>query len=586
MSNKPSYEQLENRISELANENRKLNKLYEAATAINSDLSLEKTIKSIASHIAKVLDSTGCAILFWLRDKNQLETLIDYNPFYPEKVDKPGRTYDLDNHPSTLHALETNQTYHVRIDDPEADELEIAFMKTQRVFDSLLLPLTVGKQTLGLLELYDDVELKKFTEHEIRLAEALTFQAAIALKNAQLYGAAQTEINNRKRAEEALLESEERYRTIFNTAPVSIILLDKEGQMVDINLFYITQMGKGQTSKEDYIGVNLITHPSIVNAGLSETYRKVLEGKPFEQTDVYFPNSTGGTDGCFSVKGTPYYIDGKIVGAVTTHEDVTERIRAEETLRKAHDELETRVEERTAELSKANEELLKEHNQRKVLSKRLIGLLEKDRHDVAMELHDSIGQILTSLKLNLEMMNYRFKHIDTELEAMIKAAEKRTIQVIRDIKNISRGLMPGILDALGLLPSLRELFNEVQERRDIKIIFFNQNVPKRFDQAKELAIYRIVQEALNNIVKHAEAKNVFVNLLKKGNAISLSVEDDGIGFDQEEAMIISKGKGSLGLIIMRERAIQLDGELTVESQVGSGTNLLMEVPIKDSRTKG
>ena len=177
------------------------------------------------------------------------------------------------------------------------------------------------------------------------------------------------------------------------------------------------------------------------------------------------------------------------------------------------------------------------------------------------------------------MIDHRFKPIETELGAMIKAAEKRTIQAIREIKNISHGLMPGMLDALGLLPSLRELFNEIQEHRGIKINFFNKNVPKRFDQAKELAIYRIVQEALTNIVKHAKANNVFVNLLKKGNAISLSVEDDGIGFDRDKAMKIAKGKGPLGLIIMRERAIQLDGELIIESQVGKGTNLLMEVPI-------
>ncbi len=177
------------------------------------------------------------------------------------------------------------------------------------------------------------------------------------------------------------------------------------------------------------------------------------------------------------------------------------------------------------------------------------------------------------------MIDYRFKHIDPELRAMIKAAEEKAIQAIKEIKNISHGLMPGILNSLGLEPSLRELFNEVRENANIKINFFVRNVPKRFDQAKELAIYRIVQEALTNIVKHAKAKNVFVNLLKKGNAISLSVEDDGIGFDQEKAMKISKGKGPLGLVIMRERAIQLDGELTIESQMGKGTHLLMDMPI-------
>jgi len=210
MSNKPSYEQLENKLSELENDNRELQKLYEAATAITSDFSLENTLKSIAGHIAEVLDSSGCAILLWLREKNQLKTLIDYNPLSSDKIDKSGQIYDLAKHPATLHALETNQIYHVRIDDPEADELEIALMKKQEVFESLVLPLTVGKNVLGLLEIYNDVELKKITKQEIQLAEALTFQASIALRNTQLYEAAQSESNTRKRAEEALRESEKK----------------------------------------------------------------------------------------------------------------------------------------------------------------------------------------------------------------------------------------------------------------------------------------------------------------------------------------------------------------------------------------
>ncbi|MGA9177575.1 MAG: sensor histidine kinase, partial [Desulfobacterales bacterium] len=222
---------------------------------------------------------------------------------------------------------------------------------------------------------------------------------------------------------------------------------------------------------------------------------------------------------------------------------------------------------------------LEESNQRKILSKRLIDLLEKDRHDIAMELHDNIGQILTSLKINLEILDDKLKPMDTELGSLIKVAEKRASQAITVIKNIAHGLMPHIINALGLVSSLRTLLDEFREHTDIKIKFFNRNVPKRFDQEKELAIYRIVQEALNNIIKHAKAKNVYVSLLKKGAVLSLSVEDNGVGFDQDKAMKISKGKGPLGLVIMRERAMQLDGELTIESKMGKGTHLLAEIPI-------
>ena len=227
----------------------------------------------------------------------------------------------------------------------------------------------------------------------------------------------------------------------------------------------------------------------------------------------------------------------------------------------------------------SRENLLEESNQRKILSKRLIDLLEKDRHDIAMELHDNIGQILTSLKINLEVIDDKLKPIDTELGSLTKDAIKRANQAINDLHNIAQGLMPSILDALGLVSSLRALLNEFREHTDIKIKFFNRNVPKRFDQEKELAIYRIVQEALNNIIKHAKAKNVHVSLLKKGNVLFLSVEDDGVGFDQDKKMKISKGKGPLGLVIMQERAMQLDGELTIESSLGKGTHLLAEIPI-------
>ena len=242
-------------------------------------------------------------------------------------------------------------------------------------------------------------------------------------------------------------------------------------------------------------------------------------------------------------------------------QDITERKQAEEALKTSR------------------ENLLEESNQRKILSKRLIDLLEKDRHDIAMELHDNIGQILTSLKIYLEIIDDKLKPIDTELESLTKTAIKRANQAINDLNNIAHRLMPSILYPLGLVSSLRSLLNEVREHTDIKIDFFNRNVPKRFDREKELAIYRIVQEALNNIIKHAEAKTVYVSLLKKGNVLSLSVEDDGVGFDQDKAMKISKGKGPLGLVIMQERAMQLDGELTIESFLGKGTHLLAEIPI-------
>ncbi len=383
----------------------------------------------------------------------------------------------------------------------------------------------------------------------------------------RVFGTAQ-DITERKRAEEAFRESEEKHRILFETMLHGVIYHDSKGKIIDANPAAEEILGldvdeiasrtiidhRWQTIHEDGSYFQKKTRPSWV---------ALQTGRPVNNMVMGVFNSKEDQYRWIIVNAIPQYRPGedKPFQIHTTFTDITERKQAEEALK----------------ISREN--LLEEHNKRKILSKRLIDLLEKDRHDIAMELHDNIGQILTSLKINLEVIDDKLKPIDTELGSLTKDAIKRANQAINDLHNIAQGLMPGILDALGLVSSLRALLNEFREHTDIKIKFFNRNVPKRFDQEKELAIYRIVQEALNNIIKHAEAKNVYVSLLKKGNVLSLGVEDDGVGFDQDKKMKISKGKGPLGLVIMRERAMQLDGELTVESSLGKGTHLLAEIPI-------
>lgn len=273
---------------------------------------------------------------------------------------------------------------------------------------------------------------------------------------------------------------------------------------------------------------------------------------------------------------------------------------AERQLRNIQEELETRVQERTAELSRVNqqlkeemaeriqgekdldrlnEKLRKEHKQRELLSRRIINLLENDRHQTAMELHDHVGQILTTMKMDLEIVQDKLDVSFTELRERISNAKEKASQAISDLKNIAYGLKPEMLYNLGLVPSLRALFDDMKRNTDLEISFFTLDLPEKMDKEKELAIYRIAQESLTNIVKHARAKNVFVNLVKKNNYLSLSVEDDGVGFEPNEKMKITKGKGGLGLNIMRERVMHLSGEFSMESQEGKGTLVLVEIPL-------
>jgi signal transduction histidine kinase len=230
-------------------------------------------------------------------------------------------------------------------------------------------------------------------------------------------------------------------------------------------------------------------------------------------------------------------------------------------------------------LKRLNEQLIEEHKQKKLLSQRLVQLLETGYHQISMELHDHIGQTLITLKMDLDMLSLKFKKADSAKKTLIENAKKKILQAIEDIEKIAYGLRPSMIDTLGLVCSLRDLFSQIKKHKGIEIHFFTRDIPRRFDQAKELAIFRVVQEALTNILKHSHAKKCLVNLVKEGNFVVLSVEDDGVGFKQERRWGSLKGRPSLGLLIMKERVEQVKGEFTLEARVRGGVHLLARIPL-------
>jgi signal transduction histidine kinase len=248
-------------------------------------------------------------------------------------------------------------------------------------------------------------------------------------------------------------------------------------------------------------------------------------------------------------------------------------------LAEAFNDMAESLKKRDDELKNINQKLMEQHSQRKILSKRLIDLLEKDREQVAMELHDHVGQILTSLKINLEIILGQAGSYNAEIEQKIIESKERAIQAIRDIKHISRGLKPSVLSTLGLVSSMKELLSDIEMSTGMDINFFSHNIPSLLTKEKELAIYRITQEALNNIVKHTSATRVHVSLVMKDNKISLSIEDNGHGFDLEKTMEDTHGQSPFGLLIMQERAEQLNGEFSIESGKEKGTYLFVEIPV-------
>jgi signal transduction histidine kinase len=223
-----------------------------------------------------------------------------------------------------------------------------------------------------------------------------------------------------------------------------------------------------------------------------------------------------------------------------------------------------------------------ERRTHEVFTTHLITVLEKERHKLTMELHDDIGQSLTSLKVDVELMLAK-EDLDGALTAQFKALRQRLTDTMESVRRISYGLRPRNLDAGGLKPALESLVSDLSERSGIQINCFFQGLENRCHIDLELAIYRIVQEALTNMLRHSGARNAFLNVIRKDDALSATVEDDGMGFDPESVQNAADGTCGMGLWGMQQRAAQFNGEVWIDSRTGRGTCVSVEIPLKCGR---
>ncbi len=266
-------------------------------------------------------------------------------------------------------------------------------------------------------------------------------------------------------------------------------------------------------------------------------------------------------------------LEGNPIRLVGVLQDITERKQAEVELKKAHEDLQ----KRTVELEKA-------YDQRDYLSRRLVDLLERERTEVGYALQEEIAQILAGVSMQLE----EWKRIPTETGSTMAERVERVQAHLRDAMKQAKGLSTNLrsesLEKFGLLPSIEGLVGEVRRNSDINIRLFSGELPEDLEDDKGLTIYRLVQEGLTNILKHADAKNVFVNLTARDGKISLTIEDDGIGFNYDTAEERRKAsREHLGITIMRERTAMVGGRFEIDSTPGKGVHMLAEIPISETR---
>jgi signal transduction histidine kinase len=269
--------------------------------------------------------------------------------------------------------------------------------------------------------------------------------------------------------------------------------------------------------------------------------------------------------------------EGVLLGGFGTTQEITDKKHAEESLReakealqKANDELEGRIQDRTEELSESREQL-------RNLFIHIQSVRETERAHIAREIHDEFGTILTALKIDLSWLEKKFTGEQESLKARTRKSLDLINSAIKTVQRISSQLRPGILDHLGLGAAIESELKEFGNRTGIAWDLSIDMGERSLDRDLSTTVFRIFQETLTNIARHAEATSINVSLNEKDNCLILFVKDNGKGITEEDLI----NPRSYGLMGMRERVQSWDGNIMITGMENKGTTVTVNIPLDD-----
>jgi PAS domain S-box-containing protein len=352
-------------------------------------------------------------------------------------------------------------------------------------------------------------------------------------------------ITARKRAEEALRASEERFAKIFHLSPFRMgILRIRDGIVLEVNDAWIKGTG---FSRDEVINQSIFKFASSMDHGMEDRIRQVLKNpKPILNLEVYF-ESKDGREVIAHTSAVMFDLDGESCYLWVAN-DITERKHAEDALR--------------------------------ALSARLHSAREEEGTRIAREIHDELGGILTGLKWDLEKIDNALNNPNdnSHLSEIHKRIDSMTTLIettISSVRRIASELRPGVLDDLGLVPAIEWQIEQFQSRSGLKCHWINNASDVELSRERATAVFRILQEILTNVLRHARATNLYVKLSRNKNYFELEVKDDGLGITESQR----KNSRSLGLLGMKERALLVGGEVRITGKQGTGTTVLVRVPL-------
>ena len=234
------------------------------------------------------------------------------------------------------------------------------------------------------------------------------------------------------------------------------------------------------------------------------------------------------------------------------------------------------VRKQREETLRENARLLRENeNELRGLAGKLIYVQEEERSRIARELHDDLGQRLTAFSIDLGRLEKKLLGQQAPLQESLREMKNAIVGISEDAHNLSRQLHPSVLDDLGLIKAVKSECASFSRREGTEVVFNHENIPRVISKDLSLSLYRIVQEGLNNISKHACAEHISVSLTGTDHVVVLSIQDNGVGFDWEEV----KRHPGLGFSSMRERARFIGGEFFISTELEKGTTITVKAPL-------
>jgi signal transduction histidine kinase len=535
----------------------RLRALFDAGVALASELSLDAVLQRIIEAAAELTGARYAAlgVLDW--SGQGLERFV-VTGIDQETQDAIGH---LPRGRGVLGAL-IEDARPLRLEDLSDDPRSVGFPAHHPPMTSFLgVPIRLRGVVYGNLYLTEKGDGGPFTQEDEELVVLLSSQAAVAVENARLYEAAtrwSKQLESLNEIADALVSETDLSRTLdlvavrlreLVRARIVLIALPHEGGLVVRALDGVDGL-LGRRLEQDGSKAG-----RVLDRGRSERVDSMIDDL---EVDQELSRRLEARTGLY----VPMLLRERPIGIIAAHDkDAADPRFTDEDLRLA--------EAFAARAAVAVD--LSERVARDAL-RRVVSAQELERRRLARELHDETGQALTSILLGLKSLeDVRGESELTESTARLRELVVTTLQ---DVRRLAVELRPSALDDFGLVPALERLVDTFREQTGIDVDLEPQLGDERLPSDVETTLYRITQEALTNVVKHANAERVSIVLTRRDGTISAVIEDDGRGFEE------GSGSGNgLGLLGMRERVALVDGRLSIESSPGSGTTLSIEVPV-------